>query len=104
MKKKMFLSVLAILSLFIVTGCSLEDLGFEYSNGTGLTITRENYNKISVGDSYSRVKSILGGECDNYFSSDNENWYTCIDDKDSSKRIVLKFINGKLEHKSSSGI
>ncbi len=100
---KKFLTILVIM-LFASTGCSMEDLGFEYSNGTGLNITKEKYERIDYGDSYSNVKTILGGECDNYYSSDGEDWYTCIDNQDSSKRIVLKFIDGKLEHKSSSGL
>ena len=100
--KKFFL-IFTLLFLFC-TGCSLEEFGFEYSTGTGLNITKENYDKINYGDSYSSVKIILGGACENYYSSDNEDWYTCIDNKDSSKRIVLKFVDGKLERKSSSGL
>ncbi len=100
--KKCFLFLM--LMFLFCAGCSMEDLGFEYSNGTGLNITQEKYDKLDYGDSYSFVKVILGGSCDNYYSSDNEDWYTCIDDKDSSKRIVLKFVNGKLESKSSSGL
>lgn len=103
MKKIVLLLAVIAASLFI-TGCTMEDLGFEYTTGTGLSITKENYDKIKVGDSYTRVKSILGGACDNYYSSGEEDWYTCIDNKDSSKRIVLQFINGKLEDKSSSGL
>lgn len=94
-----------ITSLVVMTGCSIEEeLGIERTTGTGLTITKEKYNRIKNGDSYSTVKSILGGSCENYYSNGEEDWYTCIDNKDSSKRIVLKFEKGKMTRKSSSGL
>ena len=102
--KKSLIVICFVLSVFCFTGCSMEDFGFEFSTGTGLKLTKAKYDRISYGDSYSKVKSILGGECSNYYSHDKENWYTCVDDKDSSKRIVLKFVNNKLTSKSSSGL
>ena len=103
MKRNLFMLMLMGSSI-ILTGCSMEDFGFEYTTGTGLTITKENYEKIEDGSTYEEVKEILGGACDNYYSDDDEDWYTCIDDKDSAKRIVLKVVKGKAEHKSSSGL
>lgn len=93
--------LLLILICIMCVGCSLK---FEFPIGTGLNITKENYNKINYGDSYSTIKFILGGECEKYYSNDNEDWYTCIDDQDSFKRIVLKIVDGKLESKSSFGL
>ena len=102
--KKVLICLMILMTTILFSGCSLEDLGFEPSNGTGLNITREKYERINEGDSYTMVTIKLGGKCENYYSGDGEDWYTCIDDKDSFKRIVLKFVNGKLEHKSSSGL
>lgn len=104
MKKKFVLLFLLFISLFMVTGCSMEDFGIHITNESGLSITKEKYESLSIGDSYSIVKIKLGGSCENYYSSDNENWYTCVDSIDDNKRIVLKFVDGKLEHKSSSGL
>lgn len=101
---KIKIMFIMIISFLLVCGCSMEDLGFEYSTGTGLNLNYEKYESLEYGSSYDDVKVILGGSCDNYYSDDTEDWYTCIDDSDSSVRIVLKFINDKLEQKSSSGL
>lgn len=96
--------IIVFMCLVTITGCSMEDLGFEYSTGTGLNLTYEKYEKLEYGSSYFETKLVLGGSCENYYSDDEEDWYTCIDDSDSSIRIVLKFKDNKLEHKSSSGL
>lgn len=102
--KKCIYFIFCLLIFILINGCSLKELDFQYSNGTGLNITKEKYNKISIGSSYSTVKSIIGGNCNNYYSDEEEDWYNCIDDEDSSKIIILKFVNNKLEHKASSGL
>ena len=105
MKKHLLLfGIFCCIVIITTTGCSMEDLRFEYTTGTGLNITKEKYDRNENGDSYSTVMSILGGSCENYYSSEGEDWYTCVDNKDSSKRIVLKFINDQLKSKSSSGL
>ena len=101
---KKYLILCLIVSAILLTGCSMEDFGFVSTSGTGLTITRAKYNQINYGYNYSQVKAILGGECINYYSNDEEDWYTCADDRNPTTRIVLKFQNGKLVSKSSSGL
>lgn len=102
--KQFKMILLTILFSMVMCGCTPEDLGFTYTTGTGLNLTYGKYERLEYGSSYSDVKLILGGSCKNYYSDDEEDWFTCIDDSDSSIRIVLKFKNDKLESKSSSGL
>lgn len=99
--KKMILIIMAVI---FTVGCSPEDFGFEYTTGTGLTLTKSKYDRLKYGITYNEAQIIIGGKCNNYYSDDEEDWYSCIDDTSSSIRIVLGFKNGKLSSKSSSGL
>ncbi len=97
-------TLMILLLLAFLTGCTPEDFGFEYTTGTGLNLTKSKYNRLEYGITYAEAQIIIGGKCKNYYSNDEEDWYVCIDDKSSDIKIVLHFENKKLSSKSSSGL
>ena len=111
MKKILFIG---LCSLFLC-GCSFDEgmewLGFEKTssdNGSSLSLTKSKYDKIETGMSYTRVKFILGGDCElqyeNTTSYEEYKSYVCWDKDDSSKRIVISFEDDKLTSKSQMGL
>lgn len=67
-------------------------------------LTWDKYESLEIGDTYEIIKEKIGQDCYNYYSSDNEDWYTCVDKQNDKKRIVIELINNKLKSKSSSGL
>ena len=71
-------------------------------------LTKENYNKISVGMTYEEVVETLDGHEGEFEYSTSEGYFTleyyCWENYDSSKVIYVVFNNGLVYSKSSMGL
>ncbi|MGM0844025.1 MAG: hypothetical protein ACQEUT_03530 [Bacillota bacterium] len=108
-RKKRLFSILAILSLFLVTtflaGCRL-DTGVEENKKVGNpeAITLEEFNQIEKGMSYEEVVSIIGAEGVQMGDGDGNNQVYVWDGEITDSFASVSFLQDKMTRKTQRGI
>lgn len=109
---KKLLGVFAILFIALaITGCGKKESNENTTTTTqttaGVTISLDEYNKITNGMTYSEVKTIVGGECQKQGEQNVagivQTIYSCPGDAENSKAL-LTFQNDSLITKIQTGL
>ena len=102
--KKINILIICLL-IILLTGCGKEKKNDTNNTevGNNITITLEEYNKIKSGMSYSEVKEIIGGDCNNIPSDSEEEIYICSG-RMAGTNATITFENDKVKTKTQTGL